>query len=289
MLHAELFHNLYTQTHHTFDPSGTRLKEIASQAISTPYLVNEMLAFSALHLSTLRPDRRDFYRYHAAQLQTHALAIFKETNPQVTQETCVPLFLFAGIIGIHMLCDTLIYREGDFSNFLHQFVHFFRVYYGVRTIIGQAWSIIEATPLGPAMNLGRDVYSFDGHLNPDYAKLLRLVERSKLGKDLTLTYRQAIESLQTCFNVAEGTDERHARINGATTWPVLVTTDFGDLLEQRRPEALVILAHYAVLMHRFRGSWLFGDSGRFVIQEVTGLLGPEWEEWLEWPNEALRS
>ncbi|KAL2832764.1 hypothetical protein BJY01DRAFT_99498 [Aspergillus pseudoustus] len=291
MLHVELFHNLYTQVHLTFDPTGslTWLPEIIRHSITTPYFVNAMLAFSALHMSTTRPDRREFYRYHAAQLQTHALVIFKELTPQVNQETCVPLFLFAAILGIHMLCDTLIYREGDFSDFITRFVHFFRVYYGVRAIIGEAWHIIQDTPLAPSFNLGQDLYKWDGNLNPGCAKLHDAIARANLGEDLTATYRRAVQSLQACFNVAEGTHEWHASINGVTTWPILLSIEFGDLLEQGRPEALVILAHYALLLHRFRDSWLFGDSGRFVIEEVTRHLGQEWEEWLQWPNEVLRS
>ncbi|KAL2811278.1 hypothetical protein BJX63DRAFT_399578 [Aspergillus granulosus] len=290
MLHVDLFHNLYTEVHLTFDPTRSFpwLADLVGESITTPYLVNELLAFSALHLSTTRPSRREFYRYHAAHLQTHALSIFKESNPQVTQETCVPLFLFATVLGIHMLCDTLIYREEtSLPAFLPRFVHFFRLYYGVRAVISEAWSIIQDTVLAPTFNYGRDVYAFDGHFGPGCSKLLSLITNANLGKDLTDTYRQAIESLQSCLNVTEGSHEPHASINGVTTWPILVQIEFGDLLEQERPEALVILAHYALLLHRFRHSWLFGDSGQFIIVEVTRHLGDEWKEWLEWPNDVV--
>ncbi|KAH7001778.1 hypothetical protein B0J12DRAFT_692569 [Macrophomina phaseolina] len=291
MLHVELFHNLYTQIRTTFDPNRSIpwLVDDVDYSIITPYLVNELLAFSALHLSITRPDRREYYRYHAAQLQTHALSIFKISSPQVTQETCVPLFVFAACLGIHMLCDTLIYREGDFANFLDRFVHFFRLYYGVRTIVHQALHVIQDTPLAPSFKMGLELYKFDGHLGPSCQPLLDLIERANLGNELTEIYRQAVESLQSCQNVIEGRDERHVGINAATTWPVLVKIEFGELVEQRRPEALVILAHYACLLHRFSDFWLFGDSGAFVIQEVTAYLGPEWEEWMAWPNQVLRS
>ncbi|EAU36678.1 conserved hypothetical protein [Aspergillus terreus NIH2624] len=291
MLHIELFHNLYTQTRETFQParSAPWLEDIVSRSITTPYLVHQLLAFSALHMSTSRPNRQEFYRYYAARLQTQALSTFKETNLAVTHETCVPLFLFATVLGIHMLCDTLIYREnGDFHAFLKRFVDFFRLYRGARTILGEAWFMIEDTPLAPSLNLGKVTFTFDGHLSGGCAKLLDLVISANLGADLTDTYRQAIESLQMCFNVAEGSDERYARINGVTVWPILLKSEFGELLEQGRPEALVILAHYAILLHRFRDSWLFGDSGVYVIVEAGKCLGSEWEEWLRWPNEVLR-
>ncbi|KAL4993337.1 hypothetical protein BDV10DRAFT_199702 [Aspergillus recurvatus] len=284
MLLVELFHNLYTETYATFDPvrSVPCLFELIGHSITAPYLVNELLAFSALHMSTIRPHQRELYRYHAAQLQTHALSIFKETNPRVTHETCVPLFLFSAVLGIHVLCDTLIYREndGDLPTFLGRFVHLFRIYHGVRIIIHEAWFMIEDTPLGPALNLGKDLYALNGHLGPGCSKLLSLILSANL----------AIESLQACLNVVQGSedsDERHARIHGVMTWPLLLGIEFGDLLEQGRPEALVILAHYATLLHLSRDSWLFGNSGAFVIERVTGYLGAKWREWLAWPNEIL--
>ncbi|OJJ53660.1 hypothetical protein ASPSYDRAFT_72507 [Aspergillus sydowii CBS 593.65] len=290
MLHVELFHNLCTKTYQTFDPAGSVpwLPELLSQCITTPYLVNELLAFSALHLSTQRPARRDFYHFHGAQLQTHALAIFNETNPEVTQETCLQLFLFSCLLGIHMLCDTLIYRENNLDTFIPRFAHYLRLHHGARTIISQAWEMLNDSIIKPAFDTGMSLYKSDGPLGPGYKKLLDLVVAANLGSELTEIYRQAIESLQACTNVVDIADSRvhkhHVAINGVTTWPMLIKLEFSELLEQGRPEALVILAHYAVLLHRFRESWLFADSGRFLIQEIGRCLGEEWEEWLAWPN-----
>lgn len=293
MLHVELFHNLCTKIHDTFDPTGSIpwFAELLSQSITTPYLVNELLAFSSLHLSTQRPARRDFYHFHAAQLQTHALAIFNETNPEVTEENCLPLFLFSCVLGIHMLCDTLIYRESNLDAFIPRFAHYLRLHHGSHTIIGQAWQLLNDSTLKPAFDIGRSLYRRDGPLGVGYEKLLGLVVAASLGNELTEIYRQAIETLQTCTNVADITDsetQKHlGAINGVITWPMLVKLEFSDLLGQGRPEALVILAHYAVLVHRFRESWLFADSGRFLIQEIGRCLGEEWEEWMAWPNDAL--
>lgn len=117
---------------------------------------------------------------------------------------------------------------------------------------------------------------------------VNLIYSAKLGNELTGIYREAVESLQSCLNVIEeNRDELHVGINAVTTWPILMKIEFAESLEQRRPEALIILAHYACLLHRFREFWMFGDSGQFVILEVMGCLGEEWEEWLAWPKEVL--
>jgi len=291
MFHVELFHNLYTATLATFNPEGTFrwLSHTVGQSITTPYLANEMLAFSALHLSITMPHKRDFYHYHATQLQTQAVAIFKETNPALTHATSIPLFLFSATLGIHMLCDSLNYRRENFIEFLHQFAHYIRLHHGFRTIIREAWFILRSNPiLQPMFEDGIAIYEREGLPEPGCEKLLRLVTAAKLGPDLTETYRHCIMSLQKCINVTKYRTADMGGFNGVMTWPILIEVRFSELLEQRRPEALVILAHFAVLLHRFRDSWLFGDSGRFLIVEITQYLGKEWEEWLTWPNELLR-
>ncbi|OKL57056.1 hypothetical protein UA08_07397 [Talaromyces atroroseus] len=295
MLHVELLHNLYTRTQATFDPtrSISWLGEIVSHSITVPYLVNAMLAFSALHLSTLHQDKRDFYYYHAAQLQTHALTIFKETNAEVTEETCIPLFLFSSVLGVHMLCDTMIYRGNNFDNFLTRFVHYFHLHRGVRTIVGEAWFMLNDSIVKPAFDIGKALYTSDGHLGPVCENLLNLISSAKLGTELTAIYRQAIQYLQSCYNVASRDDNQHAGINGAVAWPILVKLEFSDLLQQRRPEALIILAYYATLLHRFRDSWLFGDSGRAPADSTASAMSQAYNGWAteqrytDAPNNAL--
>lgn len=125
----------------------------------------------------------------------------------MTQETCIPLFIFTVSLGIHTFGDTLIYREGDFANFLDRFVHFFRLYYGIRTIVNESSHMIKDTPLASSFSMGTDLYKFDGHFGPGCRTLLGLIDRAILGNDLTGIYRQAIESLQSCINVIEGQNE----------------------------------------------------------------------------------
>jgi hypothetical protein len=59
------------------------------------------------------------------------------------------------------------------------------------------------------------------------------------------------------------------------------------LLSRRKPEALIILAHYAVLLHRRRRVWLVGNVGWILIQEISKFLGTFWKTWLDWPNEVI--
>ncbi|RHZ64488.1 hypothetical protein CDV55_102376 [Aspergillus turcosus] len=291
MLHMELFYHLCTETFPELDrrKNADHFLTIMPHLLRAPYVANELLAFSALHLSTKHPERREYYRNHAAQLQTHALAIFKETELEVNQETCVPLFFFSAILGLHTLCDVLVYRENDFDRFVDKFVHCFRLHRGIRAICGKAWDMLHQSVLKQLIVDGESLYHFDGRLGAGCDKLLNLVQAAKLGATLTDIYKQAIEHLQSSTNALMATGSLAGSINGSSGWPVLVSPEYIDLLLQRRPEALVILAHYAILLHSCRDSWMFGDGGRFLIESIRDFLGPDWTEWLEWPIKALNS
>ncbi|KAE8138947.1 hypothetical protein BDV38DRAFT_243292 [Aspergillus pseudotamarii] len=290
MLHAELFYHLLTETLPSLCKSGNNgsplHQEMINHALGTPYLMNELLALAALHLSIIHDTQKDFYRHHSTQLQNHALRMFYETDSHATTEPPVPAFMLSSMVGMHLLCDILVYQDHDFQAFLDRFIHYLRIHRGVRTVIGGNWDRIKETSLKPIL---RDAeaslqnHTTDGEM---CNRLLELIKASKLGPSLNETYEQAIKALQSSFNASQS-GPAVDNIQGALAWPIMVTVEYTDTLVHRRPEALVILSHYAVLLHSCRNMWLFGDGGQFLVRSIDRYLGPQWAEWLYWPNRVL--
>ena len=75
---------------------------------------------------------------------------------------------------------------------------------------------------------------------------------------------------------------------GVQDWLTQISPIYVEQLDQRRPEALVILAHFAVLLHRAADNWFIGDLGSQLIHRINSQLGAHWEEWLAWPNSMLQ-
>lgn len=72
----------------------------------------------------------------------------------------------------------------------------------------------------------------------------------------------------------------------AFCWSFRIPAGFLELLEARRPFALVILAHYAVILHHLRESWWMGAWGTRILSEIGDLLEPEWRALIGWPVDA---
>ena len=83
----------------------------------------------------------------------------------------------------------------------------------------------------------------------------------------------------------------HDQVYGkyATRWLILVPPAYTELLVQRTPEALVILGHFAVVLHKLRDCWNVGDAGQKLILVVEAHLEETWRETLSWPKSFVES
>jgi hypothetical protein len=56
-------------------------------------------------------------------------------------------------------------------------------------------------------------------------------------------------------------------------------------LTRRRPEALIILAHYCVFVKRLDWVWYFRGAGSALLASIESELGPVWRPWIAWALE----
>lgn len=285
----ELLHNVLLESANWIKAreisSGLSFPDMLKIGLEAPYLLNMLLATSALNLSITTRGRRDFYRHHATQLQNHALNNFNSLSPHFDQDTCIPMFLFASILGLHLLCDTIVFREGTFEGFLDRFVQYLRLHQGIRTITAEGrWEYLRETKLKPILTFDEKLPSMDSAFGPVCGALYERIQGAEKDEARLKIYRQTIQALQA---VMTALDSKYERLDALVAWPVMVSPKYVDLIASRQGEALVILAYYGALVHPSRGHWVFQDGGQFLIESVTQYLGHAWSEWLEWPWKAL--
>lgn len=280
-------------------------------AVESPYLINQILAFAALHLAHVQqdPSATEPLRHQATELQTRALTDFtKETeyltavsqqrehqtdHQQQQQDDAyhgVPRFLFASILGLHVFADTLLNHHPDLPAFLHSFTDCMHLHRGVRTVLKPTWEGLLQTELGP-------LFSALSHATATRQKgneCDRLIDFIREPRNTALevddavkeVYLEAVEHLQWGFDLQARLSEAEGP-HAPSAVSVLLPGPFVDLLRQLQPLALVSLAYFGVIVHRSRRCWIFGDSGAFVIRAVASHLGSAWEEPLKWPLEQL--
>ena len=291
--HTDLFCHFFTQTSQTFQTeseSGLLGISIVRQYLHlAPYLLHEILAIAALHLSLLEAARQDHYRNYASGLQTQALSLFNNAATTTNESHQVPSLIFSSLIGVHVLCDTLRYREDDLNVFLDRFTAFFRLHQGVRILASGSWAALRRhNDLKTWLHTLERVAEV-ANAGTECEQLREMVGSADIGPQSQEAYRLAIKHLQWAFDVDRCAQTRPESKQMLFAWTILVPSGYIDLLMQRRPEALVVLAFYGVILHRYSDLWVVGDGGAFLIRSITTSLGSYWERWLAWPNAMIEA
>ncbi|KXH62955.1 Upc2 protein [Colletotrichum salicis] len=248
------------------------------QAFRVPFLMDELLAVAAAHKSTLPGEDQAFYRSEATRLQTRGLSQFTLANGELSDEDFLTVFLFSTWLGQHVLFDTFSV-PADFPVILDKLVRCMGLHRGVRTIVGGSWDRLRTqfdAHLGAGSRFVQNmIIKPDRYDSDDECKhLLHLFDTSDLNDASKAACREAVEHLQLMFNIYHNTEiPIGRRYSTVQEWSTRVPTEYVNLLDQRRPEALVVLAYWGVLLHKARECWAFGGAGRTIVRSITAYLG----------------
>lgn len=262
------------------------LDETLNSALACPFLLHGLLAFSALHLSALYAEEKHVWDVQATGLQSTALQLFNASH-NFEGDKLRAAFIFSSIIGKHVLARSLLQTDPSFDTLVEGLVEFLKMQLGVKTVIGSQWDVlINSDALRGSSSFRETLTRFQKaagdperhELSGDLLPLAAMIDASRLDAESKEEYRSMARKLDICMSshVIDLPDSVFA-------WPTMLTQTFVDDLTARRPEALVILANYGVLIHRHRNLWMFGSGGKRLVESICRYLGKRWDETLRFP------
>jgi hypothetical protein len=257
--------------------------------MDAPYLLDEVLAFTAFHLATLHSDSATYLRFLATELQTRALDAFTRLTrdvPHDDKDTAVPRFLFSAILGRHALAESLTYCSTNFHEFIARFTTGIDLNRGIRSVCPPAWDHLYRSEMRPFLEVIRSVDRKIISPGDECTRLSRIMDASDLKEHTVQACRQAIVTLQWTFDICRGLDEVDFP-QAASAFHVRVEPGYLHALRKHQPEALVILAYYGVILHRCRGFKAFGDAGRTLVRAIVGQLSNYWQDAITWPFQQV--
>lgn len=259
-------------------------------AWTAPYLMQEILAYAAAHRSTQDPAYRDMYLSEAKYLQTRALTLYNNAGLMLLEETCLPMFLFASLMGHHIIFEAALGVQDDLFSGVESLVHSISIHRGLTAIGQAAWpQFSEDTQQIFVRTCQRD-------FNPlvpaedsrgEFEALLRRLEESPMDPKARLIYRNTVDLLQDRLN-AVSFGNMHSLLAAVQDWLAAVPEGYIELLKQLQPEALVILAHFSVLLFFVSENWFVGDIGVRLVCLIEKHLGLSWQKWLDWPTRTIQ-
>lgn len=253
--------------------------------------MDEVLAFTAFHMSSQYPGSAQVLSRISTELQTRALASFTRLTSATAVDdelTFVPRFLFSAMLGRHVLAEAFTHCNTDFSFFIDRLVEGLKLNQGIRAFTPHRKELEENPEtqffVKATLAAERSIVT-PGH---ECDALKRTMDDSDLNDISLAACRQTIDALQRSFDLCGKLDEEHyPKSVGAFAYRI--EAGFIELLRKHRPEALVILAYLGVLLHRCRNFWSFAETGADIVRAVAGQLGSYWQDAIAWPLQAVRT
>ncbi|KAJ0420964.1 hypothetical protein BJY00DRAFT_119215 [Aspergillus carlsbadensis] len=303
-----LFHHFTTTTYRTFGGESDATQRlwqshIPAWGISFPSILHLILAFSALHLASLHPDRRDEYVAQADQHFTFGVRSVTSVLALDTldSENCQLIYMSAVLICFTYFArgpregEFLVFSAGGKSEWLV-------LLHGVRAILAQKQSEIFTGDLEPVAKeqkpQGKDDINIP-RLDSEFSQHTALLHEVRLlvSTDVTTAdrdfYLAALDDLTNCF----GDAQESVKAGECTTeimpfamgWTFRLPAVMIDRLEAREPVALVILAHWAILLRYMRGVWFMEGWDAHIVSGIRACLPQEFRRWVEWPAVVVSS
>jgi hypothetical protein len=224
----------------------------------------------------------------AMSLQSKAVEGFTGMLSRVDASNCVVVLLSSHLIALHVFRDIFASLKTDFNAFMDGLVGCLRLLQGVNVVIKTWGKELSRSKLGSIMmeaeeRAKRPKVSFD-----ECSPLRQLIASADLSPASINACSEAVDKLQQSFDIDNAfPGGPKPTTNTLFAWLVTASPEYTELLDKRRPEALVILAYYSVLLHRRRGSWVVGNAGQRLIDSLKTPLGRGWAQYLAWPDSVI--
>lgn len=272
------------------EPSGAVISDIIECALENQYVMDQLLALSALQSSLQHPENSANLRLLSIQLQGRALSLHNASAAGLSASGMLPRFMFSMLLAYSLLHDTLSSPQLGMSMFIEKLGDFLQLIQLGKVMARDYWSILQVSEI-------RHIYVASG-LDPKHSQLVSLEAEDDLRAVESMLARESAEQAQlgscwdavTALKIAHTLYLKHRQHKGLRTqaqaaFLVYTPLSFVDALRERRPEALVILAYYGVLLSKCHDFWVVGDAGPQLIRLVASNLSPEWDQYMELPKQ----
>ncbi|KAH9210374.1 hypothetical protein DL95DRAFT_371020 [Leptodontidium sp. 2 PMI_412] len=257
------------------------------------YLLNSILALAALQL--FREDRSRTRWYARAVAHQHAAISRARPHFQNVEESQYRAMLgFSAFTSLYAIAEPLLrpnFLNGQYPNFdpIKELLHAIQLGKCTAAFVQQHLGFLLCSDPFMVSKFSHNRVELIQGLEsrfPQLALLRSLIERLCQGEQR----RVCLQAVNLLFTYIATLTDNPGNIQHTTLiygWPNVVDGLFLDMCSARHAMALVILAHYAVLMNLNQDLWFFQGWPPVLLSYIWELLKDEWEDMLRWPMEMI--
>ncbi|RFU32132.1 hypothetical protein B7463_g4211, partial [Scytalidium lignicola] len=246
------------------------------------YLKHVLLACAALHMAYLNPKRRSELVIQARTHQDLAIPLFLVATRSLESEICDAVLIFVRLLGItsYALDESLIAAEEN-DNKLPSWLFFIR---SGCTMFCEFWDRIGTGPVGHLTRSWETLVDISKFPHQPTLNYFLAIPSDDWPEEIRVPYNDSALSLAQNFSCLHVLNERVSTLDVVRFWPVKNSVEFVRLLENWHPGALILLAHYCIVLHRAgTKAWYLDGGAASILATILRQLDLRWHRYIEWP------
>lgn len=286
-----LLHHYLTYTSLTLQALGDNHRvwqtEIPHQALSNDFLMHALFAVTELHLLRLQGQYHLSPSSSLSRVWKHrseATTIFFSTVREITPLNCTPIVAFA-ILFLVLSCGVAdLPNTGGHTDPLDGLVCMFSTLRASVTLFNSVQSWIAKGPFSQRPSVTNNKIAIGALGDEHLHRLEALNSESKDPVEEQLIYTMIIKQLRQRIQKRPppGTWSSY------DPWCAQVPDEYVSLLKNRRPMALLILAHWCARESCYvQPVWFIQDLHIAVVEGIARSIACSWTSALDWPIETL--
>jgi hypothetical protein len=279
----------YTMSHTTEDGTSDIeiwQKAIPEEAFHHEFLIDGILALSALHYASENSDSRWGHTRMATLYQTSALRGYQDALQNITNNNHNAIFAYAVILNVLSLAFPNVCAEPASASHAESIIALIELVQGTGHITATNDVSLRSGKFAAFFGM---IPWRDPPPAPDPAvaeALDQLRERVESIRDLSdnsryKAYTSGIDALEISF----GRMAAFQHTGHVMVWTTMVSKDLVSLFKNGDAMARLVFVHYGVLLLEARERWWARDTGKGLIKNLVNDIlkeKPEWEGWTNW-------
>jgi hypothetical protein len=284
---SRLLHHFVMFTCETISDSKSSIHAwreiIPALAFEHDFLLSTILAVTSLHLAIIHPS--DAHNNAALRHHTAALADFRRLT-SIDGQNISAVFAFACMVplfsfGIHL---TSLRR----SDTLSEIIEIFDLLRGISIVLktGSKWLDVQQFPDAALPTVANPTAPLPHAIESTILRLFKRNDSPASDERFRVKYKAAIDMLRYSFLLGQEYPGKKLII---MPFPILAPEEYISEMKMKKQLALVILAHYAVLLHWQAGAgslWL-QTWGKHIVDAVRESVNEDWVDCIQWPLEQV--
>ena len=276
------------------------------------FLLYELLSLAAQHLASLHTaslSNRKRYLNAATLYHLKSISTFRNELQNITRENSDACCACASLLGLHAWTNpggrgsSLFFPgqeadESSPSSGISSGIAWYKLHRGANEILksnlerirdGQLWDMIRPWQSISPQAVGFEIPTplpVEEGVNLD--AVAECWAYSDLSIDDKLALEETLQTLRLIFSMVSIMDIEISNYTAILSWTTIIPQRFCEMVEEKYPQALILVAVYCILLKRLDEFWWIRGKAESLMMAVKRELPVVvWDSWLEWPSREL--